>query len=163
MNNDKHTTRHQARGTRHKAPSTVMATGVFDILHPGHIYYLTEAKKLGDYLIVVIARDATVRKLKGHDPIVPDILRLQIVQALKPVDKAVLGNVNSHFDILDEIRPDIIALGYDQIHDEQVLIEECKKRKLKTKIVRLNELAHDLLATRRIVKKIVELYGEKGE
>ena len=98
----------------------VMATGVFDILHTGHLHYLAEAKRLGDELIVVVATDATVRKRK-HEPITPERMRVELVGALKPVDKAVLGKEGDMFDIVAELHPDVIALGYDQQFDEEQL------------------------------------------
>src|SRR3990170_3643904 len=86
----------------------VMATGVFDLFHPGHIEYLYEAKKLGDELVVVVARDSTAERFK-HRPIVPEAQRVEMVSALKPVDRATLGNEGDIYDILTEVRPDVIA------------------------------------------------------
>ena len=108
----------------------VMATGVFDILHSGHLRYLQEAKLLGDELIVVVATDATVRKEK-HEPITPEKMRLELVQALKPVDRAFLGKEGDMFEIVKEVSPDIIVLGYDQAFDEKKLQEELAKRNFK--------------------------------
>src|SRR5439155_1741679 len=120
-----------------------MATGVFDLLHPGHLYFLREARKLGDELWVVVARDRTARRFK-HEPITPEDSRLQLVEALKPVDRAVLGHEGNIYDILDEIRPDVIAIGFDQVHDEDRILEECRKRGLSTKVVRLPKFEGDL-------------------
>ena len=135
---------------------TVMATGTFDLLHMGHIYYLREAKKLGDKLVVVVATDKTVRKLK-HEPITPQEIRLSLIKELKMVDEAVLGHEDDMYTIVEEIKPDIIALGFDQIHDENALKNELKKRKLHTKIVRLSkyEGGSDLEGTRRIIQKVI--------
>ena len=134
----------------------VMATGVFDLLHPGHIHYLTEAKKLGDELVVVVARDSTAERFK-HRPIVPQAQRLEMVAALKPVDRAVLGNEGSIYDILTEIRPDVIALGYDQVHNEAKVLEECRSRGLRdTRIVRLPHFLGDLDGTRKIIQRVAE-------
>ncbi len=133
----------------------VMATGVFDLLHPGHIYFLDEARKLGDELWVVVARDSTARKFK-HEPITSEASRLQLVAALKSVDRALLGHEGNIYDILDEIRPDVIALGYDQIHNEEKILEECRRRKLPTKVVRLPRFEGDLDGTRKIVRKVAE-------
>jgi FAD synthetase len=93
-----------------------MATGVFDLLHPGHLYFLREARKLGDELWVVVARDSTARRFK-HEPIMSEGSRVALVESLKPVDRAVLGHEGNIYEILDEIRPDVIALGFDQVHD----------------------------------------------
>ncbi|TLZ68665.1 MAG: FAD synthase [Methanobacteriota archaeon] len=133
----------------------VMATGVFDLLHPGHVYFLREARKLGDELWVVVARDSTARKFK-HEPIMPESARFQMVEALKPVDRAVLGHEGNIYDILEEIRPDIIAIGYDQVHSEERILEECRKRGLATKVVRLPRFEGDLVGTRKIVRKVAE-------
>ncbi len=133
-----------------------MATGVFDLLHPGHIYFLAEAKRLGDELVVVVARDSTARKFK-HEPITTESSRVQLVQALKPVDRAILGHEGgSIYDILEEIRPDVIALGFDQIHNEDKILEECRKRGLRTRVVRLPKFEGDLDGTRKIVRKVAE-------
>ncbi len=137
----------------------VMATGAFDLLHMGHIYFLKEAKKLGDTLCVVVATDATVRKLK-HEPVNPEQIRLNLISELTVVDEAYLGYENDMYTIVDEVRPDIIALGYDQIHDEEKIKDELKKRKLSAKVVRLSEYkcGSDLDGTRRIIQKIISAY-----
>lgn len=133
-----------------------MATGVFDLLHPGHVYFLAEAKRLGDELVVVVARDSTARKFK-HEPITSEDQRLQLVAALKPVDRAILGHEGgSIYDILEEIQPDIIALGFDQIHDADKIVEEARTRGLRTRVVRLPKFEGDLDGTRKIVRKVAE-------
>ncbi|MFA6952305.1 MAG: adenylyltransferase/cytidyltransferase family protein [Candidatus Methanomethylophilaceae archaeon] len=132
----------------------VMASGVFDLIHPGHISYLEQAKKYGDELIVVVACDKTVRE-KKHEPITPEDMRAKIVGSLKPVDKAIVGNQGDIFETVKRIRPDVIVLGFDQKFDEQQLSEELAKRGLgNIKVVRASENADDLNATRRIVAKI---------
>ena len=134
----------------------VMATGVFDLLHPGHVHYLTEARKLGDELVVVVARDSTARRLK-HEPIIREDDRCKMVGALKPVDRAVLGNEGNIFEILTAIRPDVIALGYDQTQDEERLLAECRARGLdKTRVVRCPRYEGDLDGTRRIIGRVGE-------
>jgi FAD synthetase len=137
----------------------VMATGTFDLLHMGHIYYLKEAKKLGDKLVVVVARDSTVRKLK-HEPITPEEMRLDIIKELKIVDEVVLGHEDDMYATVKEIKPDIIALGYDQVHDEKKIEQELKKRKLTARVVRLPKYSdmEDLDGTRRIIGKIISAY-----
>jgi FAD synthetase len=138
-----------------------MATGVFDLLHPGHVYFLREARKLGDELVVVVARDSTARRFK-HEPITSEESRLQIVDALKPVDRAVLGHEGNIYDILDEIRPDIIVLGFDQIHSEARIVEECRRRGLRTDVVRLPRFEGDLVGTRKIVKRVGDWLALQG-
>ena len=147
----------------------VMATGVFDILHLGHIRYLEEAKSFGDELVVVVAHDETVKKRK-HTPIMPQEMRRKIVESLKCVDKAVNGKEGDMLDIVKEIRPDIIALGYDQRFDEKKLGEQLKKEGLDIKIVRCSHYTEDdLNGTRRIIRKIAdriasnELYSGEEE
>jgi FAD synthetase len=139
----------------------VMASGVFDILHSGHLRYLQEAKRLGDELVVVVATDATVRREK-HEPITPELMRLELVQALKPVDHAFLGREGDMFEIVKEVRPDIIALGYDQRFDEAKLEQELRKRGLDTKVVRLSGYAEDLNGTRKIIKRIIEWHTDNN-
>ena len=134
----------------------VMASGVFDILHTGHISYLEQEKALGDELYVVVASDNTVRKNK-HEPITPERMRVRIVSALKPVDVAMIGNDSGDmFAILDEIRPDVIVLGFDQKFDENTLSEELKKRGFDIAVKRADQSGEDLEATRAIIKKIRE-------
>jgi len=137
----------------------VMATGTFDLLHMGHIYYLREAKKLGDKLAVVVATDSTVRRLK-HEPVNPEEIRLNLIKEIRIVDEAYLGHEDDMYEIVEEIKPDIIALGFDQIHDEKKIEFELKKRGLKAKIVRLTEFkgGSDLEGTRRIISKIIAAY-----
>jgi len=133
-----------------------MATGAFDLLHMGHIYYLREAKKLGDTLVVVVATDSTVQKLK-HDPITPQESRVNLIRELKMVDEVYLGHDDDMYAIVQEIKPDIIALGFDQIHNDAAIKNELKKRKLNVKLVRLPkyEGGSDLDGTRRIIQKVI--------
>ncbi len=134
----------------------VMATGVFDILHLGHLHYLEESKKLGDELVVVVATDTTVRKRK-HEPITPEKMRCELVASLKPVNRAVLGREGGDiFQIVKDLKPDIITLGYDQPFDQQNLEKELTKRGLKVRVVRMPHLDHDLDGTRKIISKIIE-------
>ena len=137
----------------------VMATGTFDLLHMGHIYYLKEAKKLGDKLVTVIARDSTVRKLK-HEPVTPEDMRLNIIKELRMVDEAVLGHEDDMYATVEDIKPDIIALGFDQIHDEKKIKQELKKRNINVKVSRLPKYSgmEDLNGTRRIIRKIISAY-----
>jgi FAD synthetase len=135
----------------------VMATGVFDILHLGHLYFLKEAKKLGDELIVVVATDKTARQLK-HIPITPQEMRLEMVSELKPVDSAVLGYEDDRYRIVKELKPDIIALGYDQKHDEEQIKSDLEELGLDVKVVRLEPFEHDLNGTRKLIRKVIDWY-----
>jgi FAD synthetase len=136
----------------------VMASGVFDILHPGHLRYLQEAKDLGDELVVVVASDATVRRRK-HEPITPDRMRLELISALKMVDKAYLGSDGDMFGVVERIRPDIIALGYDQDFDERKIEETLRQRGMDVEVVRLSKHGGDLNGTRKIIGKIIDWYS----
>ena len=137
----------------------IMATGTFDLLHMGHIYYLREAKNLGNKLVVVVATDCTVRRLK-HEPINPEKIRLNLIKELRIVDEVYLGHEDDMYEIVHEIKPDIIALGYDQLHDEDKIKSELKKRKMDVKVVRLSEYKEgsDLEGTRKIIGKIISAY-----
>ena len=137
----------------------VMATGTFDLLHLGHIYYLKEAKKLGDKLVTVVARDSTVRKLK-HEPVTPEDMRLNIIKELRMVDEAVLGHKDDIYATVEDIKPDIIALGFDQVHDEKKIKLELKKRNINVKVSRLSKYSgmEDINGTRRIIQKIISAY-----
>ena len=138
----------------------VMATGVFDLLQPGHVFFLTEARKLGDELVVVVARDQTARRLK-HEPYVPEHIRRQMVEALKPVDRAVLGSTTDIYQTVVELKPEILALGHDQTWNEEEVARECARRGVPVRIVRIGPLPHDELATRKIVERILERSGRK--
>jgi FAD synthetase len=133
----------------------VMATGVFDLLHPGHLYFLREARNLGDELVVVVARDQTARRLK-REPYVPEHLRREMVEGLKSVDQAILGSPTDIYQSVVDLRPDIIVLGYDQIWNEREIEAECARRGVPAKVVRLPAMKHDELATRRLVDRILE-------
>ncbi len=134
-----------------------MASGVFDILHLGHLHYLEKSKELGDELFVIIATDNTVRQLK-HEPITNEDVRLELVRSLKPVDVAMLGYDEDMYKIVEEINPDIITLGYDQAHNEKIILKELQRRGLKPKIVRLPKYDTDLNGTRKIIQKIINAY-----
>ncbi|HSA35848.1 MAG TPA: adenylyltransferase/cytidyltransferase family protein [Methanomassiliicoccales archaeon] len=136
----------------------VMATGVFDILHPGHLRYLQEARDQGDELVVVVATDSTVRRRK-HEPITPENMRLELISALKMVDEAYLGSDGDMFGVVERIHPDIIALGYDQDFDEREIEKTLLKRGLKVKVVRMSKHGEDLNGTRKIIGKIIEWYS----
>ena len=135
----------------------VMASGVFDILHPGRLRYLQEAREQGDELVVVVATDATVRRRK-HEPITPERMRLELVSALKMVDHAYLGTDGDMFTVVERIRPDIIALGYDQDFDERQIEEALRQRGVEVKVVRLSKHGEDLNGTRKIISKIIDWY-----
>ena len=115
----------------------VLAGGVFDIIHPGHIHTLTAAKALGDVLVVAIATDKTAQKMKKMQPLHDQELRCELVNSLSMVDEAIIGHEENIFETVKEIKPDIIALGYDQIHQEKFISDGCKRINLDVEIVRL--------------------------
>ena len=115
----------------------VLAGGVFDIIHPGHIHTLTAAKALGDVLVVAIATDKTAQKMKKMQPLHNQELRCELVSSLSMVDEAIVGHEEDIFETVKEVNPDIIALGYDQIHQEKFISDGCKRLSLNVKIVRL--------------------------
>ena len=138
----------------------VMAVGVFDLLHAGHLHYLEQAKMLGEELVVVVAHDDTVRSRK-HEPITNQELRKRMVEGLKPVDKAMVGNPPSTpiFDILAEVNPDIIALGYDQKHSIDAIKEGLAAHgHSEVQVLRVEGLSDDLDGTRKIIAKILNLW-----
>ena len=115
----------------------VLAGGVFDIIHPGHIHTLNAAKDLGDVLVVAIATDKTAEKMKKRIPLHNQEQRKMLVDALSVVDVGIVGNEEDIFKTVDFIRPQIIALGYDQVHQEKFIIEGCKKINLDVTVARL--------------------------
>jgi FAD synthetase len=116
--------------------TTVMCFGTFDVLHLGHINYFQQAKELGDTLIVVVARDTTKENLK-KEIVFSEEERLQLVQNISIVDNTVLGNTKDHLKVIEEHKPDILCLGYDQDVTKTVLQEELLKRHLYPKILRM--------------------------
>jgi len=124
----------------------VLAGGVYDVLHLGHLAALTEAKTLGDLLVTVVATDVTVEMLKGRRPVFPEEDRRLLVEGLKPVDKAILGYEDvgmGYEEVLMEVMPDIIAFGYDQQNLEKNVREIIDRRKLKIETVRLSRFEHE--------------------
>ena len=115
----------------------VLAGGVFDIIHPGHIHTLNAAKALGGVLVVAIATDKTAEKMKKRLPLHNQELRCELVSCLSMVDKAVVGHEDDIFQTVKEVNPDIIVLGYDQIHQEKFISDGCKRINLNVEIVRL--------------------------
>ena len=134
----------------------VMASGVFDILHPGHIHYLTEAKAMGDELVVVVASDKTVEQNK-RKPIMDQQSRMLMISALSVVDKVVPGGEGDMYDTVKDIMPDLLVLGYDQTFDEANLEEELLGRGIDAKVVRASPRTGDLNGTRKIIGRIIWL------
>ena len=141
--------------------TTVLAAGVFDLLHYGHIRYLEEAKKAGGKnarLVVIVARDETVRRLKGSDPVIPEDQRRAVIEALKVVDEALLGFEDLDLDrVLQQVKPDIVVVGHDQDAIRAQVEKINKARELKIKLVQAHQFGEDdLNSTSKIKRRIVE-------
>lgn len=117
----------------------VLIGGVFDIVHPGHIHTLKDAKSQGDVLVVVVARSSTALRINKLRKIYHDEnLRKELVSSIRYVDYAIIGREGTLYDTVDFVKPDIIALGYDQVHTEKEIAVNCAKRGINTRIIRLN-------------------------
>lgn len=142
-------------------PKIVLASGVFDLLHLGHVKFLEEAKKAGGKnaeLVVIVARDSTVEDTKERKPIMPENQRRALVESLKIVNMAILGSKNLDLDnVIKTVKPDIIALGYDQAEIESRVKDYVKNYKLNIKVVRVGKFeADELDSSSKIRQKIVE-------
>jgi len=139
----------------------VIAQGTFDVLHPGHVHYLTAAKAMGDELHVIIARRENVTH--KQKPILPDRQRREMVAALDPVDEAHLGHREDIFVPIEEIDPDVIVLGHDQHHDEAAIERELDRRGIDCSVERASprepRFEGELLSTGRIVERILDRRG----
>jgi FAD synthetase len=121
------------------ALKVILVGGVFDLIHPGHIHTLKAAKAEGDVLVVVVARQSTAQKIKKYRTIYHDEkLRKDLVTSLKFVDLALIGNEGTLYDTVEYVKPNVIALGYDQAHSEKDIAENCKKRNLNVQVIRLS-------------------------
>ena len=139
----------------------VLVAGTFDIIHPGHIYLFKKASELGD-VIVIVARDNSVKRFKGRSPIIPEHQRLAVVSSIKYVKKAVLGHDDPDIlKIVEEIKPDIILLGPDQNFKEEDIVKELEKRGLKVEVKRAEEYIEcSFCSTSKIIKRVIELYKD---
>ncbi|HKY10620.1 MAG TPA: adenylyltransferase/cytidyltransferase family protein [Nitrososphaera sp.] len=121
------------------ALKVVLVGGVFDLIHPGHIHTLKAAKAEGDVLVVVVARQSTAQKIKKYRKIYHDEkLRRDLVTSLNFVDLALIGKEGTLYDTVEYVKPNVIALGYDQAHSEKDIAENCKKRNLNVQVIRLS-------------------------
>ena len=121
------------------ALKVVLVGGVFDLIHPGHIHTLKAAKAEGDVLVVVVARQSTAQKIKKYRKIYHDEkLRKDLVTSLNFVDLALIGKEGTLYDTVEYVKPNVIALGYDQAHSEKDIAENCKKRNLNVQVIRLS-------------------------
>jgi cytidyltransferase-like protein len=151
VNEDRNTLTEKGRNSL----CVVLAGGVFDIIHPGHIHTLNAAKELGDVLVVVVATDNTAVKMKKRRPLHTQEQRQELVNSLSMVDLCLIGQENDIFKTVNHVKPQIIALGYDQVHQEKFITEGCKKIKLDAKVARLQSPIPESSSS-----KIQKEYGE---
>jgi len=146
-----------------KKRKIVLASGVFDLLHLGHVKYLEEAKKAGGRnaeLIVIVARDSTVEKRKYKKPIVSENQRRALVESLKVVDEAILGCENFSIEkVIEKITPDVIAVGHDQDNMEQTVRNYVEEKGLNIEVVKIGKFGEaELNSSLKIKQKIIEDY-----
>lgn len=151
VNEDRKTLTNEGRNSL----CVVLAGGVFDIIHPGHIHTLNAAKKLGDILVVVVATDNTAVKMKKRRPLHAQEQRQELVNSLSMVDLCLIGQEDDIFKTVNHVKPQIIALGYDQVHQEKFITEGCKKIELDAKVARLQSPIPESSSS-----KIQKEYGE---
>ena len=132
----------------------VLVFGTFDILHKGHLNFFEQANKFGNKLIVVVARDTTVTKIKGEIPRNNELKRLKQVEKNSMVNRAVLGKKIDKYEIIQEIKPDVICLGYDQNAFTKNLKFEINKLNLETKIYRMKPYKEKIYKSSKLTKKI---------
>ncbi len=122
----------------------VFIGGSFELIHPGHLHTIIQAKKFGDVLVVVVARDSTIRRRKGREPISSERDRLTLLASVRAVDAAILGVEGDIYQSLEKVRPDVVALGYDQYHTEGEITKEALRRDMRLKVVRLGAVSPDI-------------------
>ncbi len=138
----------------------VVAQGTFDILHPGHVHYLRRAAAMGERLSVIVARAPNVTH--KPDPVVPVDQRVEMVAALDPVDEALKGHPEDIFVPIEELDPDVIALGYDQHHDESAIEGALAERGIDCAVRRASareQREGELLSSGRIIETVIEERG----
>ena len=142
---------------------TVIAQGTFDIVHPGHVHYLEEAAAMGDELYVIVARRSNVDHKEA--PICPATQRRDVIGALEAVDEAILGDEVDIFVPIEELEPDVIALGHDQHHDAAAIESELERRGIDCEVRRVSgrepASADEILSTRHIIDRVLERRGSQ--
>lgn len=139
----------------------VLASGTFDLLHLGHVRFLEEAKKAGGKkaeLVVIVARDSTVRARKGKKPIMPEDQRRALVESLKVVNEAILGWEDFSIDkVIERIKPDVIAVGHDQEGIENDVLKAIQNKKMDIEVVKIGRFGkRELNSSSKIVRKIIK-------
>jgi len=136
----------------------VVAQGTFDLIHPGHIHYLEDAAAMGDELHVIVARRENVTH--KQPPVLSNRQRRDVVAALDAVDEARVGHPSDIFAPIEDIDPDVIALGFDQHHDDDAIEAELADRGIDCTVERASgrEKRYDdeLLSTGDIIDRILE-------
>ncbi len=150
---------------KEKKRKIVLASGTFDLLHLGHVRFLEEAKKAGGKdakLIVIVARDSTVKARKRKNPVMPEDQRRALVESLKVVDEAILGLEDFSIDkVIEKIKPDVIAVGHDQDGIEKEVLKAIKKEKFAIEVAKIGRFGkRELDSSSKIVRKIIESFNE---
>ena len=141
-----------------REPRKVLVGGTFDLIHPGHIFYLKEASKYG-LVYAIVARDDNVLRIKGRKPILDQASRLTVIESIKYVYKAVLGDVADIYKPVEAIKPDIIILGPDQPISEEQVIKELERRNIQCSVVRLSKRVNgNTTSTSGIIREILKRY-----
>lgn len=135
-----------------KSRKTVMVFGTFDILHRGHFNFFQQAKKYGNKLVVVVARDSNVKKSKNRTPLFDEKKRVRALEKIKLVDLAILGGKDDTLKIIEKKKPHVILLGYDQKIKAAELKNELRKRKLNVKIYRARAFMPRVYKSSKLVK-----------
>ena len=147
-----------------KKRKVVLASGTFDLLHMGHVKYLEEAKKAGGKgaeLIVIVARDNTVKGRKGKTPVMPEDQRRALVESLKVVDEAILGLEDFSIDkVIEKIKPDVIAVGHDQDGIEREVNRAIEEKDIDIQVAKIGRFGkRELDSSSKIMRKIVEYFN----
>ena len=148
-----------------KKKRVVLASGTFDLLHLGHVRFLEEAKKAGGKdaeLIVIVARDSTVKARKGKNPVMPEDQRRALVESLKVVDEAILGLEDFSIDnVIRKIKPDVIAVGHDQDGIEKEVLKAIEKGKIAIELAKIGRFGkRELDSSSKIMRKIIESFNK---
>ncbi len=136
-----------------KSIRVVFIGGGFELIHYGHVYTISKAKGLGDVLVVSVARDSTIRRRKKREPLINEEDRVRLLSSLRQVDAAMLGVEGDIYVTLERVRPDVVALGYDQYHLEDDVKREAARRGMKLSVVRLDS-PYPKLKTTKILKEL---------
>jgi len=147
-----------------KKKRVVLASGTFDLLHLGHVRFLEEAKKAGGKnaeLIVIVARDNTVKDRKGKKPIMPEDQRRALVESLKVVDEAILGWEDFSIEkVIERIKPNIIAVGHDQAGIEREVMKAIEEKRVSIEVAKIGRFGkRELDCSSKIVRKIIESFN----